>query len=224
MSPNVGPRTGRTQLIATRLPHELVARLDRLAARLSLPGLTVTRAEALRAAATAGLEVLERQAPELRPAAAPPAAAFNGHPPCRCGSGLPELEGSCPACFGRPVAELPPPAAPEAPAPRRKAKNAPNARKGTVAGAAQPADEAPADAEAWEGVSRLDTEAALRGDRPRRFEVRRAKGGFVATTEGSADPIGTFPTLAEAQRACLWRTNAELTWRPAKGRAVRSVR
>jgi hypothetical protein len=184
MSPNVGPRTGRTQLIATRLPHDLVARLDRIAARLSLPGLTVTRAEALRAAATAGLELLERQAPELRPDAAPPQAT-----------------------------EPPAPVEPEAPARRSKAKarNTPNGRKGTVTGAA-PADEAAADA--WEGVARLDTEAALRGDRPRRFEVRRAKGGFVARQEGELAPIGTFPTLADAQGACFFRSRGELTWRP----------
>jgi hypothetical protein len=108
MSPNVGPRTGRTQLIATRLPHELVARLDRMAARLSLPGLTVTRAEALRAAATAGLEVLERQAPELRPEAAPLPAT---EPP-RAGE-EPEAAPEPPRLELRPT---------EAPAPRRRAK------------------------------------------------------------------------------------------------------
>jgi predicted transcriptional regulator len=53
-------RTGRTQLVATRLPFDLVARLDSIAQDLSLPGLTVTRSEATRAAITAGLPVVEK--------------------------------------------------------------------------------------------------------------------------------------------------------------------
>lgn len=72
MAPTQGPRTGRTLLVATRLPFNLVARLDALAARLSLPGLTVTRAEATRAAVTAGLDLLEQTAPTRTPE--PPAA------------------------------------------------------------------------------------------------------------------------------------------------------
>jgi predicted transcriptional regulator len=55
-------RTGRSLLVATRLPHDLVARLDALAEKLALPGLPVTRAEATRAAITAGIEVVERGA------------------------------------------------------------------------------------------------------------------------------------------------------------------
>jgi predicted DNA-binding protein len=47
-----------------RLPHELIERLDVLAVRLSLPGLIVTRADALRAAVTAGLPELEETAPK----------------------------------------------------------------------------------------------------------------------------------------------------------------
>ena len=75
MTPTQGPRTGRTLLVATRLPFDLVERLDAMAARLSLPGLTVTRAEATRAAVTAGLAVLEQQTADRAELGAPPAAA-----------------------------------------------------------------------------------------------------------------------------------------------------
>ncbi len=46
---------------AVRLSHETVERIDRLAERISQPGLTVTRSEALRLAILRGLDVLEAE-------------------------------------------------------------------------------------------------------------------------------------------------------------------
>lgn len=46
---------------AIRLPDSLLARIDKLATRLSQPGMAVTRAEVLRRAAYLGVEQLEKQ-------------------------------------------------------------------------------------------------------------------------------------------------------------------
>ena len=47
--------------IAIRLPETLLARLDKIAARMSASGVPVTRAEVLRLAATKGVERLEKK-------------------------------------------------------------------------------------------------------------------------------------------------------------------
>ncbi len=46
---------------AIRLPESLLKRLDKLAERMSRPGLTITRAEVLRLAALKGVERLEAE-------------------------------------------------------------------------------------------------------------------------------------------------------------------
>lgn len=47
--------------IAVRLEGDLVARLDAVAAKLSRPGLDITRADAIRVALEAGLTALENE-------------------------------------------------------------------------------------------------------------------------------------------------------------------
>lgn len=68
-------RTGRSHLVAVRLPHEMLARIDALAAALSIPGLPVTRTDAIRATVAAGLDKLEQERPDQSPTASRPAAA-----------------------------------------------------------------------------------------------------------------------------------------------------
>lgn len=46
---------------AVRLPASLLSRIDKLATRMSKPGITFTRAAVLRLAATKGVEQLERK-------------------------------------------------------------------------------------------------------------------------------------------------------------------
>ena len=52
--------TEKTQ-IAVRLDGDLIARLDAVAAKLSRPGLDVTRADAIRVALEAGLRAIEKE-------------------------------------------------------------------------------------------------------------------------------------------------------------------
>jgi hypothetical protein len=52
--------TEKTQ-IAVRLDADLIARLDAVAAKLSRPGLDVTRADAIRVALEAGLRAIEKE-------------------------------------------------------------------------------------------------------------------------------------------------------------------
>lgn len=47
--------------LAIRLEAELIKRLDAVAERLSRPGLTVTRTDAVRVALLTGLEAIERE-------------------------------------------------------------------------------------------------------------------------------------------------------------------
>ena len=56
-----GHGKGPTAQIGMRLDHELVARIDAVAAKLSRPGLALTRADALRIAIETGLEKIERE-------------------------------------------------------------------------------------------------------------------------------------------------------------------
>jgi len=44
-----------------RLPENLIERIDKIAKRMSRPGIDVTRAEVLRLAATMGVERLEKE-------------------------------------------------------------------------------------------------------------------------------------------------------------------
>lgn len=77
-------RTSRTLLVAVRLPHEQIARLDALAGRLSLPGMPISRTEAVRACIAAGLPLVER---DPRSAIGGPAAmAAHGAPVTGAGS------------------------------------------------------------------------------------------------------------------------------------------
>jgi predicted DNA-binding protein len=50
-----------SQQIAVRLDADVVSRLDAIAAKLSRPGLTVTRTDAIRIALMTGLESMERE-------------------------------------------------------------------------------------------------------------------------------------------------------------------
>ena len=52
---------GPTLQVAVRLAHGLVGRIDAIAAKLSRPGLELSRADSLRIAIESGLERLERE-------------------------------------------------------------------------------------------------------------------------------------------------------------------
>jgi hypothetical protein len=58
--------TGKTELFTVRFEHDVVAKLDRLAADLSRPGLEATRTDALRVAVVIGLAAFEGDGPKRR--------------------------------------------------------------------------------------------------------------------------------------------------------------
>jgi len=56
----------KTELVAVRFEHDVLAKLDRLATELSGPGLKTTRADALKVAVVVGLAALEGDKPRRR--------------------------------------------------------------------------------------------------------------------------------------------------------------
>jgi predicted transcriptional regulator len=54
--------TGRTTQVTIRLGHDVLARLDAVAAKMTRPGLVVGRTDVLRMAIVAGLPQIERTA------------------------------------------------------------------------------------------------------------------------------------------------------------------
>ena len=56
--------TPRTELVAVRFEHDIVAKLDKLAAELSRPGLKTTRDDALKVAVVVGLAAFEGDKPK----------------------------------------------------------------------------------------------------------------------------------------------------------------
>jgi len=52
---------GPTQQIAVRLDAEVISRLDTIAAKLSRPGLDLTRTDAIRIALLSGMQAIEKE-------------------------------------------------------------------------------------------------------------------------------------------------------------------
>jgi len=59
-------KNAKSEQVAVRLPHDLIERIDALAAPLSQPGLELGRATVVRMAVAEGVEVLEKRAAETK--------------------------------------------------------------------------------------------------------------------------------------------------------------